>query len=69
MRDTAMPRLQVFGPVLAVQTFETEAEAVAAANSTKYGLASTVMSGDLARARRVANKVRAFGSTRECARA
>jgi aminomuconate-semialdehyde/2-hydroxymuconate-6-semialdehyde dehydrogenase len=44
---------EVFGPVLTVQTFDGEAEAVALANSTRYGLAATVFTGDRARARRV----------------
>jgi aminomuconate-semialdehyde/2-hydroxymuconate-6-semialdehyde dehydrogenase len=44
---------EVFGPVLTLQTFSTEAEAVALANSTPYGLAATVFTGDKARAERV----------------
>ena len=50
---------EVFGPVLVVREFESEADAVAEANSTPYGLASTVMSGDLSKAARVANGIRA----------
>jgi aminomuconate-semialdehyde/2-hydroxymuconate-6-semialdehyde dehydrogenase len=45
---------EVFGPVLTVQTFADEAEAIALANSTRYGLAATVFTGDRARASRVA---------------
>jgi aminomuconate-semialdehyde/2-hydroxymuconate-6-semialdehyde dehydrogenase len=45
---------EVFGPVLTVQTFADEAEAVALANGTRYGLAATVFTGDRARASRVA---------------
>jgi aminomuconate-semialdehyde/2-hydroxymuconate-6-semialdehyde dehydrogenase len=44
---------EVFGPVLTVQTFAGEAEAVALANGTRYGLAATVFTGDRDRARRV----------------
>jgi aminomuconate-semialdehyde/2-hydroxymuconate-6-semialdehyde dehydrogenase len=44
---------EVFGPVLTVQTFADEAEAVALANGTRYGLAATVFTGDRARASRV----------------
>jgi aminomuconate-semialdehyde/2-hydroxymuconate-6-semialdehyde dehydrogenase len=44
---------EVFGPVLTVQTFGGEAEAIALANSTRYGLAATVFTGDRERARRV----------------
>ncbi len=45
---------EVFGPVLTLQAFDDEEEAVALANSTRYGLAATVYTGDRARAERVA---------------
>ena len=48
---------EVFGPVLTLQTFTSEAEAVAMANGTPYGLAATVFTGDKARAQRVAAKL------------
>jgi aminomuconate-semialdehyde/2-hydroxymuconate-6-semialdehyde dehydrogenase len=44
---------EVFGPVLTLQTFSAEDEAVALANSTRYGLAATVFTGDHHRAERV----------------
>ena len=44
---------EVFGPVLTLQTFSGEAEAVALANSTRYGLAATLFTGDRERAARV----------------
>jgi betaine-aldehyde dehydrogenase/5-carboxymethyl-2-hydroxymuconic-semialdehyde dehydrogenase len=44
---------EVFGPVLTWQTFKDEAEAIALANSTAYGLAATLFTRDEARARRV----------------
>lgn len=45
---------EIFGPVLTVHAFEDEAEALAMANATAYGLAATVLTRDLARAHRVA---------------
>ncbi len=52
-------REEVFGPVVAVQTFKTEAEAVAMANDTPYGLAGGVFTSDGARALRVMKEIRA----------
>jgi aminomuconate-semialdehyde/2-hydroxymuconate-6-semialdehyde dehydrogenase len=48
---------EVFGPVLTLQTFDEEDEAVALANSTDYGLAAIVYTGDEARAERVSSKL------------
>lgn len=50
---------ELFGPVLAVLDFETEAEAVALANDTPYGLASGVFTRNLARAHRMSRDIRA----------
>jgi betaine-aldehyde dehydrogenase/5-carboxymethyl-2-hydroxymuconic-semialdehyde dehydrogenase len=50
---------EVFGPVLCVQTFGDEEEAVALANSTPYGLAAIVYTGSMGRAERVGRAVRA----------
>jgi aminomuconate-semialdehyde/2-hydroxymuconate-6-semialdehyde dehydrogenase len=44
---------EVFGPVLTIQTFTDEAEGVAMANSTRFGLAATLATGDRDRAERV----------------
>jgi aminomuconate-semialdehyde/2-hydroxymuconate-6-semialdehyde dehydrogenase len=44
---------EVFGPVLTLQTFNGEAEAVALANNTSYGLAATMFTGSESRAERV----------------
>ena len=50
---------EVFGPVLTLQTFNGEDEAVALANNTSYGLAATMFTDDEARAERVAARLRA----------
>src|SRR5262249_56200789 len=50
---------EVFGPVLTLQTFTGEDEAVALANSTRYGLAATMFSGSEGRAERVSARLRA----------
>ncbi|MGB8407847.1 MAG: aldehyde dehydrogenase [Mycobacterium sp.] len=50
---------EVFGPVLAVQTFRDEAQAVSMANDTVYGLAASVWTRDLSRAHRVSAALRA----------
>jgi len=55
--DNAVWREEIFGPVLAVRTFESEAEAIALANDSDYGLVATVVSGDPARANRVAAQI------------
>ena len=47
-----------FGPVLTVETFRTEEEAVRLANATRYGLAGAVWTGDPERGRRVARRLR-----------
>lgn len=57
--EMTIAREEVFGPVLAMIPFDTEEEAVAIANDTPYGLAAYVQSGDQAKARRVAKKLRA----------
>lgn len=52
-------RTEIFGPVVCLIPFDTEDEAVALANDTPYGLAAYVQTGDPARARRVAARLRA----------
>ncbi|HET9448481.1 MAG TPA: aldehyde dehydrogenase family protein [Steroidobacteraceae bacterium] len=49
---------EVFGPVLAVTSFESEVEAVRLANSTPYGLAAYVWTNDLSRGMRMAKSIR-----------
>lgn len=48
---------EIFGPVVTVQGFEDEEEAVRLANGTAYGLAATVFTRDLSRAHRVASRL------------
>ncbi|TVR56043.1 MAG: aldehyde dehydrogenase family protein, partial [Puniceicoccaceae bacterium] len=52
-------REEIFGPVLSVIPFETEAEAVALANDTAYGLAAGVFTGNITRGHRVVRQLRA----------
>jgi acyl-CoA reductase-like NAD-dependent aldehyde dehydrogenase len=49
---------EIFGPVLAIQPYEDEEDAVRIANATEYGLAGGVWSGDEERAQRVARRLR-----------
>lgn len=48
---------EIFGPVVTIAPFDTEEEALMMANSTKYGLASTVWTSNLKRAHRVAREL------------
>jgi betaine-aldehyde dehydrogenase len=50
-------REEIFGPVLAVRTFRSEAEAIELANDSDYGLVATVVTGDPARAESVAARI------------
>jgi gamma-glutamyl-gamma-aminobutyraldehyde dehydrogenase len=52
-------REEIFGPVLGVIRFDSEAEAVALANDSDYGLQASVWSHDINRAHRVARALRA----------
>ena len=59
MRDPGSPLAakEVFGPVLTLDTFEDEDEAILKANNTRYGLAASVWTGDLKRAQRMAHRI------------
>ncbi|MDX2290559.1 MAG: aldehyde dehydrogenase family protein [Hyphomicrobiaceae bacterium] len=51
-------REEIFGPVLVMMPFDTEADAIRLANDTPYGLAAYVQTADPARARRLASALR-----------
>ena len=52
-------REEIFGPVMSLLVFDTEEEAIARANNTRYGLAAGVFTNDLNRAHRVVAKLEA----------
>lgn len=56
--DDEVVQNEVFGPVLTIQTFRDEAEAVALSNSTRYGLSAILYTGSLGRADRVGRQLR-----------
>ncbi len=58
--EMRISREETFGPVMAVQAFDDEDEAIERANATRYGLAGYVMTRDLARAIRVSEALQ-FG--------
>jgi acyl-CoA reductase-like NAD-dependent aldehyde dehydrogenase len=55
----SIAREEIFGPVLCVQGFRTDEEAITLANGTEYGLAATVWTRDMGRSKRVARAIRA----------
>ena len=57
--EMTIAREEIFGPVLCIIPYEDENDAVRIANDTLYGLSAFVTSGDIGRARRVANQMRA----------
>ncbi|KUO18085.1 aldehyde dehydrogenase [Streptomyces dysideae] len=56
-QDSEIVQEEVFGPVLTLQTFADEDEAVRLANGTRFGLAATVATGDPERAERVSGQL------------
>jgi betaine-aldehyde dehydrogenase len=57
--DMGIVREEIFGPVMSVMEFEEEAEVIARANSTEFGLAAGVFTNDLTRAHRVIAQLQA----------
>jgi aldehyde dehydrogenase (NAD+) len=53
-----LAREEVFGPVLALMTYDTEAQALQIANATRFGLSGAVWSGDVTRAEVFAGQMR-----------
>jgi gamma-glutamyl-gamma-aminobutyraldehyde dehydrogenase len=64
--DMAVAREEIFGPVVSVLAFDTEAEALALANDSSYGLAASIFTHDLDVAHRLAREVRAGTVTVNC---
>jgi len=57
--DSRLWREEIFGPVLCSRNFSSEAEAIALANDSDFGLAATVISGDPQRAKRIGRALKA----------
>jgi acyl-CoA reductase-like NAD-dependent aldehyde dehydrogenase len=57
--DMTIVQEEVFGPVLAMQTFDTEAEAIALADNSRYGLSASVWSRDVDQPLRIAKELQA----------
>ncbi len=57
--DMAIARQEIFGPVMSVLPFNEEAEVIARANATEFGLAAGVFTADLARGHRVVAQLQA----------
>ena len=57
--DMTIHREEVFGPVLAIEAYDSEDDAVRIANATDYGLAGAVWSASPERAESVARRIRA----------
>ncbi len=56
--ETETLKVEMFGPVMSLLSFDTEEEAIALANSTAFGLGSGVFTRDVARAHRVSKRLR-----------
>jgi len=59
VKNQTVPLLQgeIFGPILTIDSFHDESEAITKANQTRYGLAASVWTRDFARAQRVVDRI------------
>jgi succinate-semialdehyde dehydrogenase/glutarate-semialdehyde dehydrogenase len=57
--DADLVREEIFGPVAAIQSFETEDDLIRLANASPYGLAAYLYTGDLSRGLRIAERLEA----------
>ncbi|MEK6984846.1 MAG: aldehyde dehydrogenase [Candidatus Thermoplasmatota archaeon] len=57
VQESRLIQEEIFGPVVTVQSFRDEAEAIALANGVRYGLTATVWTKDATKARRVAERL------------
>src|SRR5580698_2070552 len=57
--NTGLVQKEVFGPVATFEVFDTEADAIALANATEYGLAAGVFTGSINTSRRVSREIQA----------
>jgi acyl-CoA reductase-like NAD-dependent aldehyde dehydrogenase len=55
--EHALPDVEIFGPAVTVEPFDSEDDAVRRANDTQFGLAASVWSRDLAKAKRVSRRI------------
>jgi len=58
-QDSVFVQEEIFGPVLTIQPFDTEEEAIALANGTRYGLSAGLQTSNVTRAHRVAAALKA----------
>ena len=56
--EMEIAKSEIFGPVLSIIPFDTEEEAIKIVNDTEYGLGNYIQTGDVAKAQRVAKKLR-----------
>ncbi|KAK0385496.1 hypothetical protein NLU13_6676 [Sarocladium strictum] len=69
-KDSRVWREEIFGPVVCIRPFQTEADAVEEANDSQYGLGAAVFTKDLEKAHRVASEIESgmvwVNSTQDC---